>query len=163
MRYFIRRNLVPVVVILGMITLSALVAMGDDPVIQDIDYTPTDLYPLSTITFTATVLGDNLTVYVFVEECRDDLCYADTQNVTMDKTGATLYEKAITLKHEDANNIHYQIKVESGGLWYESSLEEVNLEGEEIDGDDDTPGFEGILLIVAMLGAGIILLIKKRY
>ena len=162
MKYFIRRNMVSVVVILGMITLSALVALGDDPVIQDIDYTPNNPAPLSTITFIATVLGDNPRVYVFVEECRDDLCYTDAQNVTMDKIGTTQYEQAITLKHEDANIIHYQIIVKDQGMWSKSSLEEASLEGEETDGGNDTPGFEGIVMIVSLVGMGLILLIKKR-
>ncbi len=161
MKYIMRKNLVLVMAILGMITILALVAVGDDPVIQDIDYSPKNPDALSTITFTATVIGDSPTVYVFVEECRDDLCYADAPNVTMEKTGATQYEKAITLKHADANIIHYQIIVESQGIWYKSSLEEVSLEEKETDGNG-TPGFEGILMIVSVVGMGLILLIKKR-
>ena len=159
MKYIMRQNLVLVMVILGIITILGLVAVGDDPIIQDIDYSPKNPDALSTITFTATVTGDSPTVYVFVEECRDDLCYADVQNVTMEKTGATQYEKAITLKHADANIIHYQIIVENQGIWYKSSLEGVSLEGTETDGND-TPGFEGILLIVAVVC--LIILIKKR-
>lgn len=160
MKYIIRRNLVSVVVLLGMITILALVALGADPVIQDIDYTPENPEALSTITFTATVIGDDAIVYVFVEECRDDICYADVHNVTMTKIGTTQYEKEIILRHGDANIIHYQIIVESQGIWYKSSLEEVSLEGDETDGGNDTPGFEGMLLIVAM--AGLIILNKKR-
>ena len=159
MKYIIRRNLVSVMVILGMVTISALMAAGDDPVIQDIDYTPKNPNALSTITFTATVIGDDPAVYVFVEECRDDICYADAQNVTMDKIDTTQYEKTITLKHGDANIIHYQIIVESQGMWSKSSLEEISLEGKETDGND-TSGFEGILLIGAVVG--LIILIKKR-
>lgn len=162
MKYIIRRNLVSVMIILGMITISALVAVGDDPVIQDIDYTPKNPNALSTITFTATVTGDTPTVYVFVEECRDDLCYADVHNVTMDKIGATQYERQITLRHADANIIHYQIIVEDQGMWYKSSLEAASLGGEDTDGGNDTPGFEGILMIVSVVAMGLILLIKKR-
>jgi hypothetical protein len=162
MKYIIRRNLVSGMIILGMVTMSALMAAGDDPVIQDIDYTPKNPNALSAITFTATVTGDNPTVYVFVEECRDDLCYADVQNVTMEKTGATQYEKQITLKHADANIMHYQIIVKDQGMWYKSSLEEGILGGEETDGGNDTPGFEGIVMIVSLVGMGLILLIKKR-
>jgi len=162
MKYIIRRNLVSVMAILGMVTISALMAAGDDPVIQDIDYTPKNPNALSTIIFTATVIGDNPTVYVFVEECRDDLCYADVQNVTMEKTGATQYEKQITLKHADANIMHYQIIVTDQGMWFKSSLEEAILGGEETNGGNDTPGFEGIVIIVSLVGMGLILLIKKR-
>ena len=160
MKYIIRRNLVSVMAILGMVTISALMAAGDDPVIQYIDYTPKNPNALSTIIFTATVIGDNPTVYVFVEECRDDLCYADVQNVTMEKTGATQYEKQVTLKHADANIMHYQIIVKDQGMWFKSSLEEGILGGEETNGGSDTPGFEGTLLIVAVVA--LLILIKKR-
>ncbi len=160
MKYIIRRILVPVAIILGIMIFLGSVTLGDDPVIQDIGYAPKNPETLSTITFTANVTGDNAIVYVFVEECRDDLCYADAQNVTMDRIDTTQYEKAVTLKHGDANIVHYQIIVKSQGIWYKSSLEEVSLEGEETDGNG-TPGFEGILLIVAVVG--LIILIKKRY
>jgi hypothetical protein len=162
MKYIVRQNLVSVLVILGMITLSSLVTAGYDPIIQDIDYTPKNPTALSTITFTATVTGDNPTVYVFVEECRDDLCYADVFNVTMEKTGTTQYEREITLKHADANIIHYQIIVEDQGMWYKSSLEEASLEDGETDNGNGTPGFEGILMIVSVVVMGLIILLKKR-
>jgi len=163
MKYIMRQNLVSFMVILGMITLSTLATAGNDPVIQDIDYTPNNPNALSTITFTATVTGDNPTVHVFVEECRDDLCYADVQNVTMEKTSTIQYEREITLKHADANIIHYQIIVEDQGMWYKSSLEAVSLEGKETDDGNDTPGFEGILMIVSIVVIGIIAHIKKRF
>ena len=47
-------------------------------------------------------------------------------------------------------------------MWYKSSLEEAILGGGETDGGNDTPGFEGIVMIVSLVGMGLILLIKKR-
>jgi hypothetical protein len=160
MKSIIRKSLVPVAFILVITIVMSVTTLGDDPVIQNIDYTPKNPEALSTIVFTATVIGDSPTVYVFVEECRDDLCYADVQNVTMDKIDTTQFEKAITLRHGEANIIHYQIIVESNGMWYNSSLMEFSLNGQETDGNG-TPGFEGVILIAAVVG--LITILKKRY
>ena len=63
------------------------------PIIEGMDYSPRDPVPLSTVTFKAGVNGQDVNVYVFVEECRDDLCYADVQNVSMELTEGNRYEK----------------------------------------------------------------------
>ena len=117
------------VIFLILASVLSIIIMGQ-PVIEDMDYTPKSPAPLSTITFKATVAGENPTVYVFVEECRNDLCYADFQNVTMVKIGMTHYTKAVKLRHAFANIVHYQIIVQSEGIWYKSTLEEFNLEKE---------------------------------
>ena len=85
MKPFMRSSLVTTGVLLGVILFLAVITFGDDPIIKSVDYTPKNPDPLSTVTFSVTVEADNPQVYVFVEECRDDLCYADVQNVTMDK------------------------------------------------------------------------------
>ena len=95
------------------------------PIIEGMDYSPRDPVPLSTVTFKAGVNGQDVNVYVFVEECRDDLCYADVQNVSMELTEGNRYEKAVTLKHDDANLVHYQIIVEREGVWFKSEMKGV--------------------------------------
>jgi hypothetical protein len=161
MKSFMRSSLVIVGVLLGIMSFLAVVTFGDDPIIQNMDYTPKNPDPLATITFSATVNADNPLVYVFVEECRDDLCYADVQNVTMDKIGTFQYTKDVTLKHGDANIVHYQIIVENNGIWYNSTMEEFNLGTGETNGNGDTPGFEGLFLIAAFVM--MVTLIKKRH
>ena len=161
MKPFMRSSLVTTGVLLGVILFLAVITFGDDPIIKSVDYTPKNPDPLSTVTFSVTVEADNPQVYVFVEECRDDLCYADVQNVTMDKISTYRYIRDVTLKHGDANIVHYQIIVENNGIWYNSTMEEFDLGAGETNGNGDTPGFEGLFLIAAFVV--MVALIKKRY
>lgn len=134
-----RRLSIFFVIFLILASVLSVIAIGQ-PVIGDMDYTPKNPAPLSTITFSATVTGENPTVYVFVEEYRDGLCYPDTQNVTMTKIDATHYKKAVKLKYVFANIVHYQIIVKSKGIWHKSTLEEINL-GKENESIFPSAGF----------------------
>ena len=141
--------------------LSAVNA-SDEVIIENIDHSPEKPAPESTVTFNATVIGDNISVYLFVEECKDDVCFIDPppQNVTMDRIGNNSYQKNVMLQHAGASTVHYQIIVESDGNWYKSELKEFDLSREiEPTNGNDTPGFEFVYLAISFM---LILFMHKR-
>jgi hypothetical protein len=156
-------NILLIIILLASIYISILGTINaSEPIIENINYSPENPAPGSTVTFNATVIGDNISVYLFVEECKDDVCFIDPppQNVTMQKIAVNKYQANVTLKHEKATMVHYQIIVESNGNWYKSELEEFNLSVKEDHAtENNTPGFEFVYLAISVV---FILLLYKR-
>ena len=151
-----------IVLLIGVYTSIFSTVNASEPIIENINYSPEKPAPESTVTFNATVIGDNISVYLFVEECKDDVCFIDPppQNVTMDRIGNNSYQKNVMLQHAGASTVHYQIIVESDGNWSKSELKEFDLSREiEPTNGNDTPGFEFVYLAISFM---LILFMYKR-
>lgn len=131
--------------------LSAATASDDLP-IKSFGYSPERPAPGSTVTFNATVIGNNISVYVSVSECMDEICFVDSQNASMQKVDDNNYQANVILKHEEATSVHYYITVESNGSWYKSKLKEFNLsEATNPINENDTSGFEFVYLVISVM------------
>ena len=54
--------------------------------------------PESNITFNATVIGDNVSeVYIMVKECKDDFCFINRHNESMEKIDQNGYQAIVQL------------------------------------------------------------------
>ena len=135
----------------------------------DITFEPEEPAPESTITFTATVSGENISeVYICLSECKEGLCYADSFNESMDEISEGVYQKEITMIHSDATYIEYWAVFNDNGTWYDFQEETANLKtssddnGDTTNGDDtdDTPGFEMILILLSLVA--LIFLFKRK-
>ena len=93
--------------------------LAEDPIIVNITITPENPTPLSTITFTAEIKGENISeVYMKVKEMDENICMP-TINVSMDKIDEEIYECNITLEYANATYIGYTPIVNCKGMWYE--------------------------------------------
>ena len=149
------------ILILNIYSLVAGVVANAEPTVIDITFYPEEPAPLSTITFNATVDGDDISaVYLIVEECAGLICYK-VQNVTMNEVGNGTYQAEATLKRDDATMVKYHLKIESNGAWYENERVEFDL-SEKTNGQNSkkTPGFELIILIMSIIA--VTFYIKKR-
>ena len=159
-----------VCVFISMLTMSVI----SQPVAEDIDLTisPAAPTPLSTVTINATISGDYVINETFlrIKECKDTFCYLDT-NYSMTEIGAREYQAVITLEHDDANNIGYQIVINSNGTWYDFFTEDhifyewLTVEssdggGGDSDGAGGTPGFELVLMLVSI--AVIVFILQRK-
>jgi len=157
------------VLLLGIFLVNVTVVGAADPTVDDISYDPTSPTKESTITFTAEVSGDDIEVWLTVQECSDEICYIDKHNESMTAAGDNTYEAVVTLEKNDATYVKYWLEVVSDNTWYsfKDDLEELHLStssnGDTGNGDDggsnQSPGFE---LIVLMASIGIILFVFKR-
>ena len=151
-----------IVLLIGVYTSIFSTVNASEPIIENIDHSPKNPAPESTVTFNATIISNNASVFVFVEECTKDVCFIDPppQNVTMQKIAVNKYQANVTLKHENATIVHYQIIVKSDGNWYNSTLGEFNLFVKtEPENGNDTLGFEFVYLAISVV---FILLLYKR-
>ena len=148
--------------VICVLILSAATASDDLP-IKSFGYSPERPAPGSTVTFNATVIGNDPLVYVNVSECMEGMCFLDSRNASMQKVGNNEYQANVTLQHEEATSVHYYITVESNGTWYHSREYEFNLSVKTDDTtENNVPGFELMYLAISVI---FILLIhdkKKR-
>ena len=149
--------------------MTSLVTTAD-PIVAVDPGTPT---VQSTVTFTAD-LGDDdaISVWITVQECdaNTGICFPDSlQNVSMTELADGSYEVSITLIHEDASYLQYTLLVESSEGWNEY-LEKTRVDLAEKQNDDgptngednnSTPGFELILVAIAVLFISLIYFRKR--
>ena len=146
-------------------------SVSAQPVVTGVTITPEHPTPMSTITFNVNVTGENITgVYLNVRECKGDFCYAQGFNESMDMVASGEYQKEITLKHSDADNIEYWFVINSNGTWYDlqkdqtitylsTSSGEINNGSSGKNGSNGTPGFEIVLLLFSIV---LLIFILKR-
>jgi hypothetical protein len=132
----------------------------------DISVSPSSPAPQSTITLSIAISGDTPSeVRVRVEECNGNsgICFSDVQNVSMSLVSTGNYQSSVTLKHADATYINCTVLAKVDGNWVSSAKwKRVDLsENPNGPGDNGTPGFELVLLLVAV-GLSFILLRRKR-
>jgi len=158
--------------IVGM--LLSIQTVTSEPSVETITLDPEEPEPLATITFTAVVTSEETIneVWLIVKECKNTsgqkICFVDSFNVTMAPTDIEdTYEATITLSHDDATYITYNLNIFGDDTWYQSTDTELDLNLEPPNGNnsstdgnkDKTPGFESFAFFLA---CGLILFVIKR-
>jgi len=156
--------------IFGAISCSAVEA---DITFGEITVSPSSPTAKSTITISTSISGDIPSeVRVTVEECdgRTGICFSDFQNVSMSLNGMDNYQTSVTLKHEEATYINCTVVAKIDGTWIPSAKWKIvnlsentngNTNGNGGNGDNKTPGFEAVLIIIA-IGVSLIAIRRKR-
>ena len=162
----------PKILILIFVNVLFLIAVGNlvyaDPIVGDILVTPSHPAPLSDVTFSVEIEGNDISsVRLIMRECNKEtgVCHAPPQNVSMTNVGGNTYEAEVTLIHNDVNSITYNIEIKSEGKWieYDESTTTLNVKSGDTDsnGNDsnNTPGFEILTFLVAVI---CVVMILKR-
>jgi len=145
-------------------------SLTGEPVVEEIYTSPFDLHPLSTVTFTAGINNNSSridAVYLKIQECMDDLCFIDSQNISMNLSYSCcmdFYEVELELTHKDATQIKYHLEIMSNGTWYGYETNYIpisRVDGNNTDGliENTTPGFEIVILLFSIF---VLLIIKKK-
>lgn len=163
----------PRILILIFINVLFLIAVGNlacaDPIVGDILVTPSHPAPLSDVTFSVEIEGNDISsVRLIVRECNKEtgICHAPPQNVSMSNVGGNTYKAEVTLIHDDVTSITYNIEIKSEGKWIESdeSTTTLNVKSEDTDsnGNDsnDTPEFEILAFLVAVIC--VVMILKRK-
>jgi len=84
-----------------------------NPIVEQVTINPSEPLPLSTITFNVTILCNDTIdeVRLFVQECRVDLCFVHSFNISMEKITNDTYQGRCTLIEEEATQIKYHLKI----------------------------------------------------
>lgn len=165
--------------IIGLLLIGIPSVLGADPTVE---LNPTEPEPLESVTFTVTIADEDSIeqVSLRVQECGNEpnigyICYTDGVNETMTQSAASSYTATITLKHENAIELKYQVGylTEDGWTWYPEGSDMVKVEldisgqssGNNNDGSDTdsgTPGFEFVGLIISVIFISLIVYRRKR-
>ncbi|UCF13062.1 MAG: hypothetical protein JSW06_02085 [Thermoplasmatales archaeon] len=158
------------ILILGLYFSSANVVA--DPVVENISIDPTNPAPLSTITITANIDGENITnVNLSVGECNKTagVCYVYHQ-ITMTEKTEGQYTAELTLEKSKASYISFAFDITYDGETkkLEDDSWDVDLSIESGNGDttnggdgDSVPGFEIIYFLIT-ISIGILVHRNKR-
>jgi len=169
MRYIEKKVLIMTFVVLGLYFSSANVVA--DPVVENISTDPTSPAPLSTITVTANINGEDISsVNLTVSECDETVCFIyNTYPMSKSESGDWVAKATL---HDDSGrstHIKYVFDVIDGGVIYPltDSTWRVDLAAENGDqngngGDgNSTPGFERIYFLIPV-ATGLLLHRNKR-
>lgn len=158
------------------ISLALLIFISYIPITSAeaiVEYTtdPEEPKPQSEVKITAKITDVDITsVYLEMQECNiAGTCFGWKTNVSMTPTGNTdEYEATINLEREDTKYFSLRLAIEKNGEWEQTSTAnyyDVYLDRSSSNGDDtnsnNTPGFEIVLIFVAIL-IGVILIKRKR-
>ncbi|HEC81336.1 MAG TPA: hypothetical protein ENI42_02770 [Thermoplasmatales archaeon] len=162
-------SMVKTVAIAGVVILLSsmvLTSAQTDDVIST-SYTPSSPTAGSTVTFYATVNGENVSgVTLWVEECTKTICHLPDE-VVMSPTGEGNYTATYKLR-DDTTYFHYKVFAEVDGETVESDVYNVTVASSQTDGSSSndntgsggTPGFEVVVAVSALIIVST--LIRKR-
>jgi len=164
--------------ITGLFFAMAITVVSAEPTIE---LNPAQPKPLDTVTFTANIPDvENIQqVTIRVQECGNEpgigyICYTDEFNQTLTETSTDTYSGSVTLTHENAIELKYQLNYQTSEGWmsypddlvkveYDLSGEPDNTDnGDSSDNDADTPGFEVLGLFISVIFISLILYSRKR-
>lgn len=158
------------VVVLSFFVATSLRVVAEDPVIGDVNISPTNPTVQSTITVTVNVTGEDIAAVHFIyKECDEELCKYQ-QNSTMTQVSLGAYQSTITLVWDKATHMTYHFEINSNGSWTTTNDVDVilasipgnNTNGTNGNGDNQqSPGFEIVITLVA-LGLLLVVLRRKR-
>ena len=164
-------------------TLVFAMAVTAEPSVDNVTFNPAEPYAQAEITISATITNDDPInqVYLYVQECNPTICYITNINQTMVAGEDDSYEATATLVESDATYIKYNFKILSNGEWFETEKvnqslfpppatdddddnddSNGNTNGNGNGGSNDTPGFEIIVFLGAMIISSLIILRRKR-
>jgi len=141
-----------------------------NPTVEQVTIDPAKPQPLSTITFNATILSnENISeVWLLVQECRADLCFVHSFNISMEKSINDTYQAQCALLQEEATQIKYHLQIACNKTWYITNTTFISLASETKKNTSQnphdpvsTPGFEIILVVCAI--ALVFLKTRKRF
>ena len=163
------KKIILCVILTSVFGASLCSAAAADLTFGEIAASPSSPAALSTVTFSIEISGDTPSdVRVTVEECNENtgICYPDIQNISMSLDTDGKYKADVTLKHSDATYITCKVLAKTDGTWTSSPDKKINLSEDTNgdtngDGNNNTPGFEVMLLLIA-IGALILLIGRKR-
>jgi hypothetical protein len=140
----------------------------------EMEYYPEEITPLSTVSFNATITGENISdVFILIQECDaiTGVCNSPMLNISMEEIDDGIYTADAKLVYEKATYITYWVNIQDDeGNWSKTTGVKIDLTIPPTNGDSDgnngknngnTPGFELILLIFAVM-IGIVLFKRKR-
>jgi hypothetical protein len=143
--------------------------LADLTVVQ-VTIDPTKPLPLSTITFNATIRCNETIdeVRLLVQECREDLCFVHSFNISMEKSINDTYQAQCALLQEEATQIKYHLQIACNKTWYTTNTTFIPLVSETKKNTSQTPhdpvstpGFEIILVVCAI--ALVFIKTRKRF
>lgn len=155
------------VFVVGMIGTTIGQAIAADPLVESVSLNPSNPTVQSTVTVTATISGDDIDIVHFIyKECDPEICKL-TQNISLDETSEGVYQATFTLTYDQATYITYYLNIRSAGGWTKTDGVDVTLQpkqngGSNGDGNNGSPGFELVIVLVAV-GVLLIFIGKKRY
>lgn len=159
------RKFIPIIVIISVVAVIAGSVLAAGSTFGTITVSPSEPAALSTVTISVPISGEAPSdVRVTVEECngKTGVCYPDIQNVSMPLISSGIYRTDVTLKHSDATYITCQVVAKISGTWELSVKKNVNLSvSSNGNNDNNTPGFEVIVLVIA-IGVSLIVISRKR-
>ncbi len=155
-----RHILLTILFVMSVFLLTVNIIALAEPVVGDIILTPRNPALQSEVTFSVDIDGDGISsVRIVVSECNKELgvCHAPPQNVSMKKIDDNSYEAKVTLKHDDVTSITYYVLIKSDSKWIKQDEYTTALSINSGDSDsnkngsNDTPGFEIIVFLIAIL------------
>lgn len=156
------------ILVLGMYSLTVGMVAAADPSVVNIEYDPQNPEVASTVTFRATVSGEDITAdQIIVQECNEQVCFVK-HNISMNKADTSEYQIDVELTRDDASIVKYNLKIESDGVWYDfkDDIKQFNLvpktNGDQTNGNDNTNGTPGFELIPIVVSIVFVLFIYKR-
>jgi len=174
MRYNVKKNmrkfLIAGIVFLGLCVSNSGVMAAIEPTI---DLDPEEPTPQSTVIFTVIIPDSEKlsNVRLILKECKEgDICFTDSFNESMIEKDVNTFEAEITLKHDTATYIEYNVGYLENDVWNESDSEKLDLKIESNNGNSNsgndntngTPGFEFIPFLAAIL-IGLLICRRKRF
>jgi len=160
------------VVMMSIVGATLCSAVEADLTFGEISVTPLLPAPQSAITLSIPISGDTPSqVQVIVEECngRTGICFYDVQNVSVPLISMGNYQTSVTLRHAEATYINCTVLAKMNDTWIHSPEWKVinltensngNTNGNG-NGDNGIPGFELVLVIIA-IGISFIVVGRKR-
>ena len=173
----INKHILTTIIIIGLfISTASNVIAASDPTFE-VD--PKEPEQLSTVTITASFesYDDIEEINFLFNECtKDNICFT-RQNVTMTNSDDGEWKVTIKLEHDDSAYVQYWLNIKTIDGWYEFPEESPypktylkekvtnggsngNANGQ---GNNDTPGFEIIIMIISIMSIIAIFKMKKRY
>lgn len=158
------------ITIILFLSLSAFNVIAD-PTIENITTNPTEPERLSSFTVIASITGENInSVTVTISECTEkptEQCFVAHSNIPMALNDNGKYEAEVTLTGTQGSidHIQYLFVINDNGTEYQIGDLKTYLKtdnGNNNDGgDNETPGFELIILLSAVF-ISLIILRRKR-
>lgn len=162
---------------IGFIIVFVLFSMNfivvANPVINNVTTNPENPEPVSTVTITADISGENISrVNLTISACNDDICFTDlTQKVEMTLNSQGKYQAKITLNDSKGKADHikylFEITLYNGTEYrhsdpsWKADIKLGTTSDNDDAGDNSTPGFEFIFVLVALF-ISLLTYYKKR-
>ena len=142
------RNVILMGLIIIIFLLNVTIVSAEDPTVI---VNPTKPNIKSEITFNAEFSEGGISnVELIVQECNNQICYADKLNSNMIEKETNTFSGSVKLTHKDATYIKYWIDYDLNGESKSYGPIEIDLK-KTSSNSNDTPGFELIILFLSIL------------